>query len=92
MEAGSIPVSKIEEYAARRGLEDDEADRFEAIIRMMDDAFLSGVAPPSNPDKGPVMRDEVSVTDGAGILKMLRRLAKPTPPIQHQPKPSGRSQ
>jgi len=91
MGTGYIPVSKIWDYADRLGLVENEYDRFETIIRMMDDAYVSGSKPASKPDKGPFMKDEVAVNDRAGVLKVLRRLAKPSQKPQPQRKPSGRS-
>lgn len=78
MGVGPIPVSKIEAYAKKLGLSPDEADRFEIILRRMDEAYVTE-SMPTKPGE-PKMRDEVSIDDTRGILGLFRRLGKQKQP------------
>jgi hypothetical protein len=73
MGIGAIPVSRINAYARDElDLDDDGGDRFRAVIRLMDDAYLALV---TTPNKGNRPAEEIAVDDVAGTRQLFRNIA-----------------
>jgi hypothetical protein len=75
MAIGPIPVLKIREYL-RGELELDgaEYDRAKAIIRRVDDAYVSMLN--RRKDDGPVRSDAAKATDVEGVKRVMSGLGK----------------
>ncbi|WP_020178089.1 hypothetical protein [Methylopila sp. M107] len=73
MAEGRIPFEAIDRFADRAGMvASEEFDRFERMIRAMDDEFLERRRP-----KGKDAPDHVaSMKDGAAVVGLLQRLAE----------------
>ncbi|HVI27625.1 MAG TPA: hypothetical protein VM780_03085 [Hansschlegelia sp.] len=72
MDEGAIPFEAIERFAARAGIvEVEEFDRFERLIRSMDDEYRARRRPKGKGEAG----NTVSMKDGGGVLALLQRIA-----------------
>lgn len=78
MALGPIPVSKIKSYLSEEfGMVGDERDRALAILRSVDNEYLSFSSPTSTQDPDDEkLRDRVKATDVEGVKKMMNRLGK----------------
>lgn len=73
MGLGPIPSSKIRERAAELEFDDDEAERFFAIIRRVDDEYRTLN---NTPEKNKKLLSEVAANDAQGMSKLFGRLEK----------------
>ena len=73
MAEGFIPRSKIRAYGIDElGLDGDDLEFFIGVMRRIDNGYLSNEAGVTQSD--PNVRDEVSVSNVAGVKKLLARL------------------
>ncbi|GBD48102.1 hypothetical protein METY_1315 [Methylopila sp. Yamaguchi] len=73
MGEGRIPFEAIDRFAIRSGIATThEFDRFERMIRAMDDEFLERRKPKGKDDIG----GAVSIKDGAAIRDLLTKIAE----------------
>ena len=72
MVEGAIAFEAIERFAARAGIVDvEEFDRFERLIRAMDDEYRAKRQPKGKGEMG----NAVSTKDVGGVMALLKRIA-----------------
>lgn len=86
MIVGPIPVSKIKEYLRDElDLDGDEHDRALAILRLVDNSFvsMSNETGKKDPDEERT-REIVKATDTSGVKRLVRGLGKKN--VRREPK------
>lgn len=80
MGLGPIPSSKIRVYARKElDLDGDLAERFFAIIRKVDDEYVSLSASKSKAKSDKPLRNEVAATDVTGMKQMFSGMKSAKP-------------